>query len=268
MTDHKTGRSRMVEEQIHARGVRDSLVLAAMGKVHREAFVPERLRESAYDDRPLPIAADQTISQPYIVAYMVEALALKGGEKVLEIGAGSGYAAAVLAEIAGDVYTVERIGQLAEKAASTLMDQGYANVHVIHADGTRGWDEYAPFDAILVSAGAPSVPESLKAQLATGGRMVVPVGENITAQELIRITRRENGQFDREDLADVRFVPLIGAEGWEAAESTIETTRTRLVQARPRASEPLPGLLARHGETFDSVDDADLDPLLERIDDA
>lgn len=268
MIDHTSRRMKMVAEQIQSRGVRDSLVLAAMGKVHREAFVPERLREVAYEDRPLPIAADQTISQPYIVAYMVEALALKGGEKVLEIGAGSGYAAAVLAEIAGEVYTVERIGQLAEKAASTLMDQGYDNVHVIHADGTRGWDEHAPFDAILVSAGAPSVPESLKAQLATGGRMVVPVGENITAQELIRITRRENGQFDREDLADVRFVPLIGEEGWEAADAAAETTRPRLVQARPRASETLPDLLARHGETFESVDDADLDPLLARIGDA
>ncbi len=268
MIDYKTLRLKMVQKQIHARGVRDSLVIAAMRKVHREAFVPEQFRDRAYDDRPLPIAANQTISQPYIVAYMIEALALKGGEKVLEIGAGSGYAAAVLAEIAGEVYTIERIGQLAEKAATVLMDQGYDNVHVLHADGTRGWDEFSPFDAILVSAGAPSVPESLKAQLAIGGRMVVPVGEDVTAQELIRITRRENGQFDREDLADVRFVPLIGAEGWEAADTTIETTRPRLVQARPRASEPLPGLLARYGETFQAIEEADLDALLERIGEA
>ncbi|MBZ0216794.1 MAG: protein-L-isoaspartate(D-aspartate) O-methyltransferase, partial [Fimbriimonadaceae bacterium] len=249
MKNYSTEREKMVEQHIHARGVRDPLVLNAMRKVHREAFVPEQFRHLAYADRPLPIAAEQTISQPYIVAYMVEALALQGGEKVLEIGAGSGYAAAVLAEIANEVYTIERIGQLAEKAASALIDQGYDNVHVLHADGTRGWDEHAPFDAILVSAGAPSVPESLKAQLALGGRLVVPVGSNVTSQELIRITRREKGQFDREDLADVRFVPLIGEEGWETTDKSAEATSPRLVQARPRASELLPGLLARHGET-------------------
>ncbi len=268
MTDYSAQREKMVEQQIYARGVRDPLVLNAMRKVHREAFVSEEFRHLAYADRPLPIASEQTISQPYIVAYMVEALALKGGEKVLEIGAGSGYAAAVLAELAGEVYTIERIDQLAEKAASALMDQGYDNVHVLHADGTRGWDEHAPFDAILVSAGAPSVPESLKAQLAVGGRLVVPVGTNVTAQELIRITRRPKGQFDREDLADVRFVPLIGEEGWEAPDKSAEAASPRLVQARPRSSESLPGLLARHGETFQSIDDADLDPMLERIGDA
>ena len=268
MADYKTHRMKMVEQQIKARGVRDELVLTAMSKVSREAFVPGKLRQLAYTDRPLPIAADQTISQPYIVAYMVEALDLKGGEKVLEIGAGSGYAAAVLAEIADQVYTIERIGQLAERAASALIDQGYENVHLLHADGTRGWDEFAPFDAILVSAGAPSVPESLKAQLATGGRMVVPVGEHATAQELIRITRRENGQFDREDLADVRFVPLIGAEGWEEPDTTIQTTRPRLVQAQPRSGESLPGLIAQHGEPFQSIDEADLTPLVNRIGDA
>ena len=268
MTDYSAQREKMVEQQIYARGVRDPLVLNAMRKVHREAFVSEEFRHLAYADRPLPIASEQTISQPYIVAYMVEALALKGGENVLEIGAGSGYAAAVLAELAGEVYTIERIDQLAEKAASALMDQGYDNVHVLHADGTRGWDEHAPFDAILVSAGAPSVPESLKAQLAVGGRLVVPVGTNVTAQELIRITRRPKGQFDREDLADVRFVPLIGEEGWEAPDKSAEAASPRLVQARPRSSESLPGLLARHGETFQSIDDADLDPMLERIGDA
>ena len=216
-------RKRMVFEQIYSRGVRDVKVLAAMGKVRREAFVPESLRDVAYTDSPLPIAEGQTISQPFIVAYMVEALALKEGEKVLEIGAGSGYAAAVLAEIAGEVYTIERIGQLAEKAASNLIDEGYENVHVLHADGTRGWSDEMPFDAILVSAGAPVLPETLKSQLAIGGRMVVPVGSNTLVQELIRITRREKGQFDREDLADVRFVPLIGEEGWETEAPAPET---------------------------------------------
>lgn len=209
----KQRRERMVVEQILARGVRDKRVLDAMSRVSREAFVPENVRNLAYEDRPLPIAAGQTISQPYIVAYMIEALVLKGGEKVLEIGAGSGYAAAVLAEIAGEVYTIERIDQLAEKAASNLMEEGYENVHVLHADGTIGWRDESPFDAILVSAGAPEIPLALKQQLAIGGRMVIPVGADSRAQELIRITRVDENGYDREDLADVRFVPLIGKEG-------------------------------------------------------
>ncbi|MGI9488075.1 MAG: protein-L-isoaspartate O-methyltransferase family protein [Geminicoccaceae bacterium] len=154
MSDLVAARRRMVAEQIHARGVRDAQVLAAMVKVRREAFVPERFRDLAYADRPLPIAAEQTISQPYIVAYMIEALAFGLGEKVLEIGAGSGYAATVLAEIAADVYTIERIGVLAEEAAGHLADEGYDNVRILHADGTKDWIEVAPFDAILVSAGA------------------------------------------------------------------------------------------------------------------
>jgi protein-L-isoaspartate(D-aspartate) O-methyltransferase len=268
MSDFTKLRERMVSEQIYARGVRNIHVLEAMGKVRREAFLPTDMHDLAYADTPLPIAEGQTISQPYIVAYMIEALALKGGEKILEIGAGCGYAAAVLAEIAGEVYTIERIAQLAEKAASHLIDEGYENVHVLHSDGTRGWDEHAPFDAILVSAGAPVVPETLKSQLATGGRMVVPVGSNERAQELIRITRREAGQFDREDLADVRFVPLIGEEGWEAEKPAFETTRPRLIQTRPRVSETLPGLLSRRGEAFENLENADIDPLLERIGDA
>lgn len=260
-------RELMVSSQIEARGVRDRRLLDAMRKVPRELFLPAHLRDRAYEDSPLPIAAGQTISQPYIVAFMIEALALAGGEKVLEVGAGSGYAAAVLAEIAGDVYTIERISQLAEKAASHLMDAGYENVHVLNADGTRGWIEEAPFDAILVSAGAPYVPESLKSQLAKGGRLIVPVGTNQRAQELVRITRREKGQFDREDLADVRFVPLIGEQGWEVDEPAAETRRPRIVQARPRTSEPLPALISRHAESFTDVEAADIDPLIDRIGD-
>src|ERR1035437_690199 len=153
-------RKEMVERNIVARGVRDDLVLEAMRKVPRELFLPKNLREFAYEDSPLPIAGEQTISQPYIVAFMAEALMLKGGEKILEIGAGSGYAAAVLSEIAANVYTVERLGQLADKAAATLTELGYDNVHVLHADGTRGWPEHAPYDAIVVAAGAPPGPES------------------------------------------------------------------------------------------------------------
>lgn len=265
MNDFSRLRADMVSNQIYARGVRDELVLEAMRKVPREEFVPAHLRNDAYADCPQPIAEGQTISQPYIVAYMVEALALRGGEKVLEVGAGSGYAAAVLAEIAGEVYAIERIGQLAESAASNLIDAGYDNVHVLHADGTRGWLDEAPFDAILVSAGGPVVPESLKSQLAPGGRMVVPVGTDLRSQELVRVTRREKGQFDREDLADVRFVPLIGEQGWELEEPGPEATRPRVVQARPTVSETLPGLISRHGEAFEDIDSADLGPLMDRI---
>ena len=156
-------RREMVEEAIMGRGVRSPLVLNAMRKVPREEFLPEQLHEFAYEDAPLPIAEEQTISQPYIVAYMTEALDLQGGESVLEIGAGSGYAAAVLAEIADQVFTVERIGQLAEKAAARLAGLGYDNVHVLHGDGTRGWPEHAPFDAIIVAAGGPRVPGILEA---------------------------------------------------------------------------------------------------------
>jgi len=210
-------RAEMVERNIVARGVRDELVLEAMRKVPRELFLPNSLREFAYEDSPLPIGGEQTISQPYIVAFMTEALMLRGGEKVLEIGAGSGYAAAVLSEIAADVYTVERLGRLADKAAATLADLGYDNVCVLHGDGTRGWPEHAPYDAIVVAAGAPQVPKSLTQQLKVGGRLVIPVGANQRAQELVRVVRISTNQYRSEDIADVRFVPLIGDEGWAAA---------------------------------------------------
>lgn len=210
MGDSSQKRLDMVRQQVQARGVRDARVLAAMRKVPREEFIPERLREFAYEDSPLPIAADQTISQPYIVAFMVESLALAGGEKVLEIGAGSGYAAAVLGEIAGRVFTIERIEELAEGARSVLERLGYHNVSVRHGDGTRGWPEEAPFDAIVVTAGGPEVPASLKRQMRVGGRIVIPVGEDACVQALLRITRVAEDEFEQEDLADVRFVPLVG----------------------------------------------------------
>ena len=146
---------------------------------------------------------------------MIEALLLKGGEEVLEIGTGSGYAAAVLAEIAKNVYSVERIGQLAEKAATTLAKQGYHNVHVMHGDGTRGWPEHAPYDAIVVAAGGPKVPEALQMQLKVGGHLVITIGTTPRAQELVRVTRVSSTEFRREELADVRFVPLLGKEGWQ-----------------------------------------------------
>jgi protein-L-isoaspartate(D-aspartate) O-methyltransferase len=268
MSDFRALRDRMVAEQIVARGVRDGDVLEAMRKVRREAFVPADVRDLAYDDMPLPIAAGQTISQPYIVAYMLEALSLQRSDKALEIGAGSGYAAAVLAELVAQVYAIERISELADGAAARLRAEGYHNVHILNADGTRGWAEKAPFDAILVSAGAPVVPESLKDQLAVGGRMVVPVGSNKRAQELLLITRRADGHFDCEDLADVRFVPLIGEHGWEVEAADEETTRPRIIQTRPRLSQTLPGLILRNSESFDTPEEPGFHALLQRIGDA
>ena len=258
-------RKEMVEHHIAARGVRDELVLEAMRKVPRELFLPKNLREFAYEDSPLPIAGEQTISQPYIVAFMAEALMLKGGEKVLEIGAGSGYAAAVLSEIAASVYTVERLGQLADKAAATLADLGYDNVHVLHGDGTRGWPEHAPYDAIVVAAGGPQVPESLKEQLKIGGRLVIPVGADQRAQELVRVTRISANQYRSEDIADVRFVPLIGEEGWAIAKEEGRARARRAPRPVSPAEETLIRNLADAAESFPSIDAADLNPLIERI---
>lgn len=262
-------RLEMVEHQIEARGVRDRRVLDAMRSVPREEFVPEDVREFAYDDCPLPIAADQTISQPYIVAFMIEALDLKGGERVLEIGCGSGYAAAVLSEIAGEVYGVERVKSLADHAASTLRSLNYLNVHVMHGDGTLGWATYAPYDAIVVAAGGPAVPESLKSQLKIGGRMVIPVGDSLASQELVRITRVSETNFEKEDIADVRFVPLIGDEGWESLSQSNDAALAKKLPARIAKEDPsLSQLIAEQCEPFDYIEGADLDPLLYRIADA
>ena len=266
MTDLSKLRRDMVENQIAARGVHSKTVLKAMRTVPREAFLPERLREFAYEDAPLPIAAGQTISQPYIVALMTEALALGGGESVLEIGTGSGYAAAILGEIAAEVYTVERIGELAEKAASTLKALGYRNVHVVHADGTRGWAAAAPYDAIIVAAGGPEVPESLKQQLKVGGRLVIPIGSDPRAQELVRVTRISHDQFKSEDIADVRFVPLIGKEGW-AAEELPAPPGPSPERVRP-ADDDTARAITASSEPFNSIETADFDPLLMRIGDA
>jgi protein-L-isoaspartate(D-aspartate) O-methyltransferase len=213
--DFKAARIDMVKRQISARGIRDAFVLEAMRTVPREVFLPPSERELAYGDTPLPIGADQTISQPYIVAFMIEALGLTGGETVLEIGTGSGYAAAVLSRIAANVYSVERMKTLARKAVETLASLFYDNVHILQGDGTLGWQEHAPFDAIIVSAGGPRVPEPLKTQLKVGGRMVIPVGSR-SSQQLFRVTRDSDTKYTTEVIADVRFVPLIGAEGWES----------------------------------------------------
>ncbi len=258
-------REEMVREQIVARGVDDPLVLAALRRVPREQFLREGLAELAYQDTPLPIESDQTISQPFIVAYMTAALRLTGGERVLEIGTGSGYAAAVLAEIAGEVYSVERYPNLAAAAGERLARLGYANVHVLCGDGTLGWPEHAPYDAIVVAAGGPEVPPSLREQLRLGGRLVVPVGPTTHQQRLVRITRVGEHRWDEEELLAVAFVPLVGAEGWrEGGEQPARARRPPVVPAEL----PLAQLVARYCEPFDDLATAELAPLLARIGEA
>ncbi len=205
----------MVRDQIIKRGISNPLVIRAMEKVPRHMFVSEGSIHRAYDDTPLPIGCDQTISQPYIVAYMTQALRLVGEEKVLEIGTGSGYQAAVLAEIAREVYTVERIEKLAKQAEKNLTSLGYKNVHVIVGDGTLGLEEFSPYDAIIVTAGGPKIPDPLIKQLKVGGNLVMPVGEYRYGQTLVRITKGVNNKINREELVDVLFVPLIGEQGWK-----------------------------------------------------
>ncbi len=207
-------RERMVERQIASRGVRDARVLAAMREVPREEFVPKKSRDSSYEDKPLPIEEGQTISQPYIVALMIEALELAPGDRVLEIGAGTGYAAAILSRVAREVFAIERYESLANSARERMRGLGYDNVEIIHGDGTLGVPEHAPYDAIVVSAGAPSVPETVQRQLAIGGRLVIPIGVDLGKQTLVRVRRTGEYEFERASLGGVRFVPLIGSEGW------------------------------------------------------
>jgi protein-L-isoaspartate(D-aspartate) O-methyltransferase len=220
---HARDRAIMVSRHLEARGISDPLVLAAMGKVPREAFVPENLKEFAYEDSALPIDAGQTISQPYIVARMIELLELDPSDNVLEVGAGSGYAAAVLSRIARRVYAIERHEELAEQARARLKRLGYDNAEIVFADGTKGLPEHAPFNAILVSAGGPKVPESLKQQLAIGGRLVIPVGRDVH-QTLLLVRRIGDNEFEEEDYGAVTFVPLIGAEGWVEPERAKKET--------------------------------------------
>jgi protein-L-isoaspartate(D-aspartate) O-methyltransferase len=250
----------MVEHQLVARGVRSRAVLDAMEKVRREGFVPSYLGEFAYEDAPLPIEEEQTISQPYIVAFMIEALDLEGFEKVLEIGTGSGYAAAVLAEIVPQVFTIERHPNLAKSAQARLVKEGYANIQVRCGDGSLGWSEEAPFDAIVVAAGGPTVPEALREQLAIGGRLVIPVGSTVGRQSLIKVTRTGDSDYRREDLGDVRFVPLVGEQGWHA-----EPERAALRRGPPKR---LSDQIAHHAELFSDLDEVSLDGLLDRIGDA
>jgi protein-L-isoaspartate(D-aspartate) O-methyltransferase len=214
MSDFADLRGQMVRRQIEARGIFDALILDAFREVPREEFVDEEHRRWAYDDNPLPIEAGQTISQPYIVALMIEAAAIGPGDKVLEVGAGSGYAAAVISRIADRVVAIERHGELAKIARERMARLGYDNVRILQGDGTRGCPDEAPFDAILAAASGSHVPKPLVDQLAPGGRLVMPVGDPCFVQELVKVTKRPDGTTSQENLGGVRFVPLIGEEGW------------------------------------------------------
>lgn len=249
-------RARMVEQQLAARGISDRRVLEAFLAVPRERFVPEAVVAQAYLDQPLAIGSGQTISQPYIVALTIEAMQLSGGERVLEIGAGSGYAAAVVSRVAREVFTVERIPALAELAHARLRDLGYGDVHVRCGDGTLGWPEHAPYDAIAVAAGGPAPPRALLHQLRPGGRLVMPVGKDGESQVLVRVVREVRDgqeQFREEPLARVRFVPLIGAQGWADASAASASAAVPPaapagggeLEGEPGGERPNPGLASR-----------------------
>ena len=217
-SDNKSGqrapqRARMVDEQLRGRGIRDQRVLAAMAEVPREAFIAEADQSNAYGDYPLPIGAGQTISQPYIVAAMLEILELQPQDRVLEVGTGTGYEAAILAELAAEVWTVERHAELADKARQILQQLGYTNVHAVHGDGSRGLPEHAPFDKIVVAAAAPEIPATLVEQLADGGRLIVPVGSRHEQQ--LQLVRKVGDQISLTQRELCRFVPLVGEAGWE-----------------------------------------------------
>lgn len=211
--DYAVARRRMVQQQIVARGIEDPRLIEVMNSVPRHLFVDAGLQGHAYTDGSLPIGSKQTISQPYMVAAMTAALELKGHERVLEIGTGSGYQTAILSRLAKRVYSIERIAALAARARKVLDQLQLSNINIKIADGTTGWKDQAPFDGILVAAGAPDVPTEYLAQLAVGGKLVLPVG-GYQQQSLIRIIRLADGQFHREHLMDCRFVPLIGEAGW------------------------------------------------------
>jgi protein-L-isoaspartate(D-aspartate) O-methyltransferase len=261
MTDFEQLRERMVRDHIQARGVRNLYVLDAMRSVPREAFVEPGLAEFAYEDTPLPIAADQTISQPYIVAQMLDDAQLQPGDRVLEVGTGSGYAAAVASRVAGEVFTIERHAELVRSARERLAKLGYENVSVRDGDGTLGWPEQAPYDTIIVSAGGPAVPPALLEQLAIGGRLVVPIGPSPRAQRLVRVTREAKERYVEDDLGAVLFVPLIGASGW-AEDAAVRPHRTGMQDSA------LARLLQENVEPIADIESVSLSPLLERIGDA
>ena len=235
-------RMRMVARQLAGRDITDARVLAAFRAVPREQFVPDELLECAYEDTPLPIDGGQTLSQPFIVALSVQALGLTGDERVLEVGTGSGYAAAILGLVAREVYTIERLAPLAASARERLQRLGYHNIHILHGDGTLGCPEHAPYDAIVVAAGGPEVPQSLLDQLAPGGRLVMPVGPEEHSQMLVKMTREDGAGLRTCALCAVRFVPLIGEEGWSEAAPEHQRKVVARAPARP-VTASAPGLL-------------------------
>ena len=261
MADTSVLRKDMVQHQIAARGVTDERVLDAMRMVPREAFMPDKLGEFAYEDTPLPIEEGQTISQPYVVALMIAAIEPRPDARVLEIGTGSGYAAAVLSRVVGHVYTVERHKPLVDLARRRFGTLGYDNVEVLHGDGSLGWPEHAPYDAIIVTAGGPHVPQQLRDQLAVGGRMVIPIGSEPRLQQLVRVTRVARDRFEEEQLGGVRFVPLVGADAWG------ESGGPPVVIAPRRGTGPAAtsALIREAAEPIADIDDVDLGPLLDRI---
>ena len=255
MTDFARERRRMVERQLAARGVADARVLNAMGRIPREAFVAGSMHEFAYEDSPLPIEAGQTISQPFIVARMLEMAELHEGDRVLEIGAGSGYAAAVMAALVAKVFAIERHAELADHARERFDALGYDNIELRTGDGSGGWPEAAPFDAILCAAGAPSVPHVLLDQLSVGGRLVMPVGESLNRQRLVKVRRRTAERFEQEELDDVRFVPLVGAYGW-SEQGAAPSARSGPVRARGAPGiGGLPGMIRAAVEPLPELDD-------------
>jgi protein-L-isoaspartate(D-aspartate) O-methyltransferase len=217
MTDYAREREAMVDRQLRRRGIAEQHILDAFLAVPREEFVSEDQAPAAYGDHPLPIEAGQTISQPYIVALMIQAAEIGAGDKVLEVGSGSGYAAAIISRIAGRVVGIERQHDLVEVARERMRRLGYDNVEIVEGDGTRGWREGAPFDAIVAAASGSHVPPPLIEQLAPGGSLVMPVGEPGWVQQLIKVTKHDDGSLQQSDLCQVRFVPLIGEEGWRDA---------------------------------------------------
>ncbi|HYC97178.1 protein-L-isoaspartate(D-aspartate) O-methyltransferase [Brevundimonas sp.] len=264
MLDQAHARERMVERQVARRGVDDDHVLDAMREVPREVFVPEGLQEFAYDDAPLPIEAGQTISQPYIVGLMIQAAEIRPGDRVLEIGAGSGYAAAVMSRIAGQVFAIERHGDLTELARARLQKLGYDNVELRTGDGTRGWPEAGPFDAILAAAGGPGVPQALKDQLDLGGRLVMPVGTSQDEQRLVKVTRISASHFEEDDLGGVRFVPLIGEQGWPDADAARRTPEPRSFRPAP-VEAPIASMISDAAEPLPALDDPAFGALFDRF---
>jgi protein-L-isoaspartate(D-aspartate) O-methyltransferase len=261
MPDLSRARDRMVYVQIAKRGIRDPHILDAMRQVPREAFVEPGLEEFAYEDGPLPIREGQTISQPYIVALMIEAAEIKPGERVLEVGAGSGYAAAVMSRIADHVYAIERHPSLGEPARERIKKLGYDNIDLRVGDGTLGWLDAAPFDAILVAAGGPEVPQALKEQLAIGGRLVIPVGGEEREQTLLKVTRTRQTDYEEEDLGGVMFVPLIGEQGW-AEDGRRSASNHVPGQSR---GQSLPELIAEAAEPLPDLDDPAFGQLFDRF---